>query len=441
MMRSGITHKIALLLVLLGSWVVMQGSGNLSGSFAQAELSNFESTAEWLAQQPWWALQIPPRFWERVVQPLVELTVCPEGPPKCQYSKIQQAIDAAPETLPVFSWQGREQDPLKLPLIRVAAGTYAERLVIAKNVWLQGSVRESVIIKREERPENLVHPTLLAVGGYYIGALAVVIEGLTVHGGLRIMGDVTGFIVNSAFERGFAGIMATDARTHLLLYQNLVQNNGTGIGLLRVEELFSWEDGLWGSTHIMPLIRNIIRDNRRDPLGLGGWMGEGNGIEIRESAYSIVWGNEISRNEGYGLILSDGSGYLIDNLVEENGDGIYAEEAVDSVGPLQVINNTIKRNRGIGLNLRGGNVGYAYSAYKNVVWQNGEDGVVIGFGAQTKLSDNVIAHNKGSGLEAGRLEDILRCSGNRVFGNAKGDYTLLGRPSEELRRKCEGGQE
>jgi len=45
------------------------------------------------------------------IEPLVELTVCPQGPPVCQFAKIQEAIDAAPFTAPVESWDPPPQIP------------------------------------------------------------------------------------------------------------------------------------------------------------------------------------------------------------------------------------------------------------------------------------------------------------------------------------------
>lgn len=60
----------------------------------------------------------------------LEITVCPQGPPQCDFSKIQEAIDAAPEGA----------------TIRVGEGTYVESLIIRKSLRLIGAGQEKVRI-------------------------------------------------------------------------------------------------------------------------------------------------------------------------------------------------------------------------------------------------------------------------------------------------------
>ncbi len=73
----------------------------------------------------------------------LELTVCPQGPPACDFAKIQDAIDAAPEGA----------------TIRIGEGTYVEGLIIRKSVRLIGVGQEKVLIKLP-MPQKPMDPVL-----------------------------------------------------------------------------------------------------------------------------------------------------------------------------------------------------------------------------------------------------------------------------------------
>ncbi len=66
----------------------------------------------------------------------MELTVCPQGPPACDFSKIQKAIEAAPYGA----------------TIRIEEGTYIEHLLVKKSLRLIGAGQNKTTVKVEYIP-------------------------------------------------------------------------------------------------------------------------------------------------------------------------------------------------------------------------------------------------------------------------------------------------
>ena len=99
-------------------------------------------------------------------------TVCPAGPPTCDYSVIQDAVDVA-----------RNGD-----LIKVAAGTYddlnnyyglAQVVYVAKSITIRGGYSTAF----SEPPDPVANPTTLDAGGrgrviYVEGNISLTLEGL-----------------------------------------------------------------------------------------------------------------------------------------------------------------------------------------------------------------------------------------------------------------------
>jgi hypothetical protein len=89
------------------------------------------------------------------------LTVCPAGPPACQYSKIQEAIDAAPPRSTLF----------------IQPGTYEENLVLAKSLQLIGTEMDQVRIQGTQVGGDTVTLQLERDN-----ELHILLEGLTILG-------------------------------------------------------------------------------------------------------------------------------------------------------------------------------------------------------------------------------------------------------------------
>jgi hypothetical protein len=173
------------------------------------------------------------------IEPLAVLTVCPEGPPTCRFASLQEAIESAPETPPVTTWE----TPPKLPLIHIAPGLYEERVVILKNVWLKGADRESVTLRG---PDHAEAQGSAAAAIFIAGAdhLAVAVEALTIEGPIRIVGSVSGVLLNNRFQPDRDGNGGVELNG--LLNLNLENNLFTHTGIYMTGALPLFEDGLEG---------------------------------------------------------------------------------------------------------------------------------------------------------------------------------------------------
>lgn len=188
-----------------------------------------------------------------------------------------------------------------------------------------------------------------------------------------------------------------------------------------------------------------------------------NGVEVSQGSFSgtVIQGNTISSNAGYGVQLSP-SGQSLTNLTiggATAGQGnTIASNAVDGIGifggtytDTVVQGNTIQynQNNGVNVNLFAGGgafsgllLGGATAAAGNTITSNGLDGVQVNAGGytSTNVRGNTITSNgrngvnfyapfgeKITGLQLGGTSAGL---GNTVTGNAasglaasKGDYT------------------
>jgi len=89
--------------------------------------------------------------------------VCPEGPPLCPFSKIQEAIEAAEEG----------------DIIRVAPGTYVENLVIKKSIRIIGAGEDQVLL---QPALHIPEYSPIHIFIYSEAPMQVWLEGLSLHG-------------------------------------------------------------------------------------------------------------------------------------------------------------------------------------------------------------------------------------------------------------------
>ncbi|MGQ9477154.1 MAG: right-handed parallel beta-helix repeat-containing protein [Candidatus Bipolaricaulia bacterium] len=350
------------------------------------------------------------------LEPLVELSVCPEGPPTCQFERIQDAIDAAPDTAPVYPWE----PPPKIPFIRILPGTYVEDLVILKNVWLQSAGRELVTLrstgisaglqKGEIKLREILRPAIFIAGSNYLGGG---IEGLSIEGGLQIMGIVSGFIIrNNSFKIG--GISLTGVFANLFITDNSITFSFVGISLFKVSKIPRADLSL-------AITNNEIHDNQ-PPLG------PGEGIRIQNSEDVFIWFNSIYKNF-VGINLHGGENIgIISNALKGNSTGVKAHDSQD----VWIGMNRIEQNTNIGLELSSNDC----TIEENKITSNGKDGIVVWSG-RVQIIRNVISNNKGAGLSVYDLEAVKECEKNQVLGNRVDYADIQGQPSKELREKCE----
>jgi parallel beta-helix repeat protein len=325
--------------------------------------------------------------------PANELLVCPSGPPNCQYTSIQAAVDAANPGDVIKIATGVYTDVHSRPAPPGYPYPYgAPTDVVTQVVYISKtiSMRGGYTAPDFAEPPNPEHnPTTLDAqqqghvifvtgditstieglhltgggtdghicmglepgGGVYVGSTAATIHDNRVFGnrggGLFVQGSdaiVSGNIVaeNEACDGG--GLMVQDSV--ITISGNHFSNNDTT----------AFGGGISLESSDAMLVNNVILGNRAD-FGGGVWSHESNAMLINNAVlmnhvYSVYagggglffWGgssrllhNTIANNTG-----GDGSGVRVDNL---NGGGIYSTV---------YLSNTILVSHTVGITVTGG---------------------------------------------------------------------------------------
>jgi parallel beta-helix repeat protein len=317
-------------------------------------------------------------------------TVCPAGPPACDYNVIQHAVDAA-----------RNGD-----LIKVAAGTYeqvndyydlAQVVYLAKSITIRGGYTTAFA----EPPDPVANPTTLDAGGrgrviYIQGPISPTIEGLRITGG-----DAT--VLGS--DQGGGGVQILHAEC--TVRNNVVFSNTAHHG-----------GGLHLHQSPATLSGNTISDNFAN--------GDGGGLNLGNSAATLS-GNTISSNSadwGGGLFLNASAATLSGNTVSSNtavwnGGGLVVDYSAATLTDNTISNNSSGWNGG-GLNL----LQSPATLSGNTVSDNSADDSGGGLSltsSDATLTNNVIADNQagtaGSGLYiTGSLPSLLHTTLSRSGG-------------------------
>lgn len=351
------------------------------------------------------------------------IVVCPQGPPFCPFTKIQDAINAAPDGSSATAYI----PPTK---IIVAPGTYEENLVIRKSVILQGGERDQVIL----RPK--------AGGGRETGAAILVVGDIA-----PMYVQISGFTIQQSSEQGGAvGMHIVGQWWGALIYNNRFQNSDAGIFLMYSARVAIrnniFEGGKFGGAGISVIDSGKLEIAENIFLNLSKSFAQVNGIAIWASRGHSPKGSEIvvAKNTlrnigGDSILVSDSAGVEIqENTIE--GRGIVIYEASEAI--------TVQKNSV----LKGGISIQNSSALvkSNRVEEGGGITVWKGLGERTpvaQLLDNEIRRNEW-GIWAERIEYVTLCQGNRVSENRIGDYVtgptglFPPNPSPELKQKCEG---
>jgi hypothetical protein len=331
-------------------------------------------------------------------QPQV-FTVCPDGPPKCQFAKIQEAIDAAPDPQSPY-WEPTAE-------IQVAPGTYEESLqLIHKVVLLKGAGKNLVFV----RTPHIYKPVLLIAGA--TGFSSALIEEFTFKGDIALAGGPVG--AHILHNKVLGSIIVTGSLHAVMIEENDFQkgDEGCGISALGLRAMHIQSNLLQGqcwiaieqarlnnplaSTPKAPGERILIKGNR------------GGRIVIRDSSAVAIQKNITDQIYLRGVETA---------LVEENKVQDGGIE-VDSSSDVVIKRNMIERNYS----------GILVSKYAT----NRKAAVAI--------LENYVVQNE-FGIATDELEYIVECRGNEVKENKSGDY-IVGwpdnpRPSLELKDKCE----
>jgi len=350
------------------------------------------------------------------------IVVCPEGPPLCQFAKIQDAINAAPDGSSATSYIPPTE-------ILVAPGTYEENLVIRKSVILKGSDRDRVILRPKPGGGRETRAAILAVGD---------IAPMTVQ--------ISGFTIQQSSDRGGAvGIHMVGQWFGALIYNNRFQNSDAGIFLMYSGRMVIrdniFEGGEFGGAGIEVMDSAELKITENTFLNLSKSFQPVNGIAIwssqgrsPEGSEIIVTQNTLRNIGGDGILVSNSTGVTIrENIVEGTGIVVYDSSEAITVQKNFVLKGgiSIKNSSAIVTSNRveeGGGI---------TVWK------VLGERApEAQLLKNEIRRNEW-GIWAERIEYVTLCQGNQASENRAGDYVTGPppdpQPSPELKQKCEGG--
>lgn len=383
------------------------------------------------------------------------LTVCPPGPPTCQYATLQAAVDAA-----------QNGDTIK-----VATGVYigvnnqgglAQGVYVNKSITIQGGYTTAFI----EPPDPQANPTTLDANGQgrgmtIMGPVAVTIEGLrltngraTNMGGLY-MGQYT---CNNPSGRGAGGGICIQGATVTLRNTWIMTNTASASG--------GYGGGLFASGATVTLTHSIIQNNRAgngSNLSWGGgiallggeaWLednailtnqanpnydGQGGGVYARQSAvtmvHNTVQGNKVRGSTSSSLLLGGGGlaiegagATIMANRIVSNtaagyvGGGLSWKDGLITVTANLVLSNTAKWGGGLWVgnapavvenNVIAGN---AATAHGNAIYVNTYNPNI------PVLRHNTIARNAGGDGSAIYVEDYgrVRFTNSILAGNTVG---------------------
>ncbi len=251
---------------------------------------------------------------------LTEITVCPVGPPDCQYDSIQEAVDAAGYG----------------DIIKVATGTYTDIharngvtqvVYISETVTIQGGYTTNNWVT----PDPLANPTTLDAQGQgrvlYVGNhKSPTIEGLRITGG-----DAAGLGGGPPWAGDIGGGVLLGDGTNATISDSWVFDNVADSG-----------GGLWARHSEAVLNGNRVFSNTARASG-GGLF-----LELSDDTLSenTVMSNTAG-DSGGGLYLMGGAPTLINNVVADNhANGTGSGLAMSEETSLRLLHNTIARNQG-----------------------------------------------------------------------------------------------
>jgi hypothetical protein len=390
---------------------------------------------------------------------LAELTVCPVGPPDCDYDVIQDAVDAASDgdvikvaTGIYTDVQGRTAPPgYNNP---PASGIITQVVYVSKTVIVRGGYATPDFV---EPPEPQTNPTTLDAQGQgrvlvIAGTISPTLEGLHITGGnaYGLGGKPAGSSQNDAGS-GALIVSATVTISNAEVRGNDGWGHGGGLylnhsdALLKGNSISDNRDSFWsaagGGLYLdnssATLISNTISHNGAAGEEGGG---SGGGLYLDNSSATLI-SNTISHNwagsfggNGGGLSLHTSSATLIRNTISHNSTGFYSGQG----GGLSLykssatlISNTISNNSASGDPYSsgvGGGLSLVYGdavLIRNTISYNrssgrfdASGGGVNLYGANATLIGNLILGNSTSGMLGGNGGGLYMEGGSlELIGN------------------------
>jgi len=230
--------------------------------------------------------------------------------------------------------------------------------------------------------------------------------------------------VRNGTIRGFqTGVLTDSERT--VVHHMVLEDNTVGFAC-------SWADGCDLTDSLMR--RNTVgmaaqfADSSAEDHGVivrNSFVGNGTGLVLSNYA-STVSGNYIVRNTGPGVVIpygQDPTTNITRNVIQDNGaEGVL----VSFQGNVSISNNRIARNAGSGVRMEAGGEwsGITARVHHNRISRNAADGIVIegsdvSAGVSAEIEQNRTDRNGDDGIDVDATDDfrVVTVRANRAFFN------------------------
>lgn len=335
-------------------------------------------------------------------------TVCPAGPPTCDFNTIQAAVDAAKNGDIIKVAAGTYTDVHERPRRDIVVGGVVNQVVyIDKSVTVQGGYTP---LNFSAPPNPTVNVTTIdaqqkARGFYVTGAVNATVENFRI-----INGSADNNLGGGTYPPGMAGsgggvyvITGTITVINNQIIDNTAYSEGGGLFIYRSNAT---------------LIANEIRYNG---LGCVSALGcsSGGGFSLYYGKATFI-NNIISDNSAYldgGFSIANSDVTLDRNTIANNQKGGGSLYGI--VHNALLIGNTITGSRIVsGLRLFGTNA----KLIGNAIIENNTTGLFL-YESNGELDRNILAKNRGAGLELSKSSPII--DGNIITGNTGGGLDIF----------------
>jgi hypothetical protein len=326
-----------------------------------------------------------------------EITVCPAGPPACQYSSIQDAVDAASDGVVVKVATGQYTGVHSRPAPPgypwpAPSGTITQVVYISKTLTIRGGYTAPDFFEPSDPESN---PTTVDAQDqgrvlFISGDISPTVEGLRITGG-----GVDDEIWQSAKGGGITMVGAEAIIRNNELFDNVgVQGGGLylwGSSATICDNRIIGNTGLDGAGLVLEgsqatIKGNVISSNDAPSFGGGVWLRDGSaadllgnvvianqachggGLQLSGGSHAVLMNSVVADNQlrtedctqGSGLSISGASARLLHTTIARNvggeGNGIYVEtnpwSGADST---LALTNTVLVSHSTGISVTGGN--------------------------------------------------------------------------------------
>lgn len=335
----------------------------------------------------------------------VILTVCPDKSSGCQYTSVQEAVDAA-----------KSGDA-----IQIAPGTYETKdktIIISakKGLTLQGMGQkpEETVLKGDGQRSVLKIEN----------AEAVTMENLMVregNGGVENVPSGGGIHIEKSSSITLKNIIVTENKRAGLLARNVKDLKLEAVQALANirSESGRGQAGILIYASTGQIMKAVVRDNQSDGIWIRDFADEPSSVTLSQSV--------IESNLELGLLVDDTSiVQLSENQILNTRDGEFPSYGLYIHGEAQV---TMEKNL-----IRGNNLGIVMVEdvkvvlRENTITKNKNWGVIMGFeevqgeSIQAEFVNNTISEHRGCGLYIDGDERIqIKGSGNKLSSNRGGN--------------------